>query len=230
MPLNPFENNIHFPRNVQKAENYRHYFRHPQGSVRTWGFSEYSFGAPGLAHTWADFGKDVFIFGSGLRWPGQHRFLYHMNPKVPQIEDDHWAHGIRNLGMYVPKMDSSLCGLDRRTFLQLRGLRKVFLVIETDVLSRADHFLMFLKSDPRFGFVPLDEAIERIQQQGHKFAWTLPYLQKQRTQAGMIRTQLLQLFKEGNRDYIGVDLVIDTSTKCFYGISDRLNMTGSSLR
>ncbi|KAI1260367.1 hypothetical protein F5Y18DRAFT_256308 [Xylariaceae sp. FL1019] len=83
------------------------------------------------AETWVNFEKDVFFLDSSYDKPGQLRFLFRFfNRETPMdIPDDHWAHRIRQLAIYVDERHSSLADFDRRAFGQLRGLRRVWLVV-----------------------------------------------------------------------------------------------------
>ncbi|KAI1260567.1 hypothetical protein F5Y18DRAFT_441765 [Xylariaceae sp. FL1019] len=97
-------------------------------------------------HSWANFGRDVFIFGSGYRHPGQLRFLFdyigHVAPK--DLAEDHWARRIQVLAMFVSLHDGLfLSDLDRRAFTQLNALRKVVLI------SHVSRFAAFIRRPSR---------------------------------------------------------------------------------
>ncbi|KAJ8132641.1 hypothetical protein O1611_g992 [Lasiodiplodia mahajangana] len=150
------------------------------------------------AYTWANFNRDVFFLGSFYRHPGLLRFLFHgVNHRIPRdINEDHWAHRIRQLAVYLPIRDP-LNELDLRAFSQLRGLRKVFLVFRVDPKEEfnyrsTNHLVKLEKINEYYKWVPEDST---------------PYLPI--GNAEEIRAQLLDVFQKGNRNHITVELMVD---------------------
>ncbi|TGJ79681.1 hypothetical protein E0Z10_g9076 [Xylaria hypoxylon] len=212
MPLDPFEHKIRFA-NTVSTPNRPGWDDIIPGSMERWGFARtcYDFKLrPVPVHTWVNFHKDIFFLGSDYKFPGQLRFLFSgiNRVRLQDIQDDHWAHHIRQLAMYVSKEHPSLCEFDRAAFLQLKSLRKVFLIVEGRIL-----FIPEFRSIPnyQYGLCPL-HGITKIEEADPVRRRYLAD-DSQRIEAEALRAQLLHLFQEGNRGYIDVKVMVDTSNK-----------------
>ncbi|KAI0145576.1 hypothetical protein GGR57DRAFT_517075 [Xylariaceae sp. FL1272] len=138
-------------------------------------------------HSWANFGRDVFILGSGYRYPGQLRFLFeyigHVAPK--DLAEHHWACRIQVLAMFVPVHGSLfLSDLDRRAFTQLKSLRKVVLMTHD------------------WGLQDLIRLPDEHKRQGMLFNLSNEHetSRQQQVNADSIRGELERLFAQTDRD------------------------------
>ncbi len=156
-----------------------------------------------------DFQKDVVFFGSDSPSQGQFLFLCNQNgtPRPQDIKDDHWCHHIRQLAIFAPDIDSpSVHELDRHVLLQLKRLKKVFLVVEGWRLKLADY--ISIQDLEEFAILLSKTTMDRdvyarFSQMTHR-AWDF-------------RNDLLRILQESNRRDIAVELMIDTTKKarCF---------------
>ncbi|KAI0153020.1 hypothetical protein GGR57DRAFT_513266 [Xylariaceae sp. FL1272] len=150
------------------------------------------------ATTWVNFEKDIFFLSSTYHKPGQLRFLFqHYSKEDPEdIPGDSWAHRIRQLAMYFCD-DSSLTDFDRHALGQLRGLRKVYLVINRNTW---DTLNITLKS--------IDDSMAKYQQHAKQpISHKANRLIQRWTKARAIRDELRQIFQTANRCGIVIDIV-----------------------
>ncbi|KAI2628308.1 hypothetical protein GGS21DRAFT_492628 [Xylaria nigripes] len=134
-PLNPFEHKIRFANRVMGniTESFMINNLISLASTKTPNQLDTDYRATSTSFsTWVNFDRDVFFLGSNYRYPGQLRFLFSgIGTRSPSaLKDDHWAHRIQQLALYVSENDH-LSDLDRKTLPQLKGLRKVLLVIHS---------------------------------------------------------------------------------------------------